>query len=58
MSFIGDLLYEVCYFTNEVKINLLTNAAYMEDRYSKTLTIKQKKILEMLREGGMKGFGF
>jgi hypothetical protein len=40
MSFIGDLLYEVCYFTNEVKINLLTNAAYMEDRYSKTLTIK------------------
>lgn len=58
MTFIGDLLYEVCYFTNEIKMNQLTNAVYTVDKYSKILTIKEKKILEMIREGGLKGFGY
>lgn len=57
-SFIGDLLFEICYFTTETKLNSLTNAVYMEEKHTKMLTIKEKKIIEMLREGGFKGFGF
>jgi hypothetical protein len=30
----------------------------MEQQQSKILSIKEKKVLEMLREGGFKGFGF
>lgn len=31
---------------------------YREDQYDKVLTLKEKKVIEMLREGGLKGFGF
>jgi hypothetical protein len=31
---------------------------YTEDGYGKNLTIKEKKILEMVREGGLRGFGY
>jgi uncharacterized membrane protein len=30
----------------------------MEEKNNKSLSLKEKKILDLIREGGMKGFGF
>ena len=31
---------------------------YFEDKFERTLTIKEKRIIFMIREGGFRGFGF
>ena len=31
---------------------------YFEDKYAKTVSIKDKRILFMIREGGFRGFGY
>ena len=54
----GDLMYEICYFPHELKFNNLSNTMYFEDKYAKTVSIKEKKILFTIREGGFRGFGY
>ena len=48
----------MCYFGEDCAGVFLSNSVYMGDGVGKGYSIKEKKILEMVREGGLKGFGY
>lgn len=50
-----EVLFEVCYFHEDGVLNSLSNYAYREEGGR---TVKEKKILQMLREGGFRGTGY
>jgi hypothetical protein len=53
-SFIGDLFYEIVFFTSELTSITLNNSRYRKN----VVDLKEKKFYEVIREGGFINFGF